>query len=315
MEARLLRERESSPELDAPCGRSPARACKPRGRAPPRAPWPSRARQPAAAASSPRPRRVARIAPVPPERRADLAELAARPPRRRARPPGGVPAAGTRQELVGDVADEHVAERVLLVPLEGGHVSRPTRSRRSSSASAAPSASRVRRHSLERATPEHLAGHRRVEQHRALARRQRVEACRDQPPDRRRQRGLGLTGLRERRDELLDEERVAVGELREVGRRARRARRCRARSSRCAASSDASCAVERAKRSAECARSPPPHVGPRVQKVRAREHERRGSAGRAASRREAPRGRAGSRPPSAGPRTRASSAGRARPPR
>ena len=116
-----------------------------------------------------------------------------------------------REELVGDVADQHVLERVLVVALD----------RRDSLAPDQVAALEVLEqlgqavadigHALEAALPEHLALHGGVDQHRSLGRGQGVQARRDDPADRRRQ-GAGLgRGFPGGRGELLDEERIPLG--------------------------------------------------------------------------------------------------------
>ena len=168
-------------------------------------------------------------------------------------------------------------------------------------------------HALEAALPEHLALHGGVHQHRSLRSGQSVQARRDDPADRRRQ-GAGLgRGLPGCRSELLDEERVPLrggGEQRrplltvvepqlleqQLG---ELAPLLLAR----AAGAAAPCTTG--------ARRPTTGEHRAAPAARARA---RGSGRRAAARPASRRGRAGWGRPSGGPRTRARSAARLRPP-
>ena len=94
-------------------------------------------------------------------------------------------AAGARQQVVGDVADEHVLERrtaaspsMIDDALAADQVA-PLERRRAAAEPVGDRASIT----LERAAPEHLADDRRVEEERALLGRQRVEARGDDAAD------------------------------------------------------------------------------------------------------------------------------------
>ena len=173
----------------------------------------------------------------------------------------------------------------------------------------------ARAHAFERAEPEHLAADRRIEQHRALAGRQRVEAGGDEAAHRRRQLLCERRRrLRQRRRELLDEERVprrGRGELdRPVLTRCSRVRRE-------SLEREPACVRlrQRAERQGRVRGNPAAPSRPGVDELRARKHEDEDRQVAQARRRAARRGRAGSRRPSADPRRRAPSACRARSPR
>ena len=124
------------------------------------------------------------------------------------------PAAGLRQRLVGDLAYEHVLERVLRIPSDPRHGLAPQQAAVLEQVEHLVDPVVVGVEPLERPEPEDLPDRRGREDNRALALRQRVEPGGDDVPDRGRdllvriRRVLGHRG-----GELLDEERIALGRL------------------------------------------------------------------------------------------------------
>src|SRR5579872_6684715 len=117
---------------------------------------------------------------------------------------------GAGKQLVRHVPDQDVGERELLLGLDDrGRLAPDQVSSLELVEDAVYVGLRVQRD--ERLRPEDLSDHGRVEEQRPVALRQRIETGRDEPADARRQRAAGR--LLHRRRELLDEERVALGEL------------------------------------------------------------------------------------------------------
>src|SRR4029450_9482608 len=76
-----------------------------------------------------------------------------------------------RKQLVRDVPDEHVAERVLLVALEGGHLVPGNQLPALELGQGRPEPARIGSHPLQRSAPEDAACYGRVQEHRSLGRR------------------------------------------------------------------------------------------------------------------------------------------------
>ena len=128
-----------------------------------------------------RARRVTGIAPVPRERRSGLTDLRRRrlEEARHLRMP--LAPAGSRQEVVRDIPDQHVCKRELLIAFDRRHrlsVDQVSTFQR---------AEETREMFVvgEPAAPEHLPGHRGFEQERALVEGKSVEACSEDALDRR----------------------------------------------------------------------------------------------------------------------------------
>ena len=188
--------------------------------------------------------------------------------------------------------------------------SRLTKSRPSSESSSSPSRSPPDAHLDERLPPEDLPHDRRVEQHAALGRRQRIEARGDDRPDARRQIvGAIASPLEHGRGELLDEERVPF-------RRPDDCRRLEAGVGKQALGQLVRLLLpEGVERQRRVARQPTTPGRLSLQQLRAREGEDARAAHPAGARRAPRAGRACPRRPSGRPRRRAMSAAVARAPR
>src|SRR5258707_104015 len=116
----------------------------------------------------------------------------------------------SRQEVVGDITDEDVSEGPLVLALDDRRRLSPDEIAELELFEDALDVSARRVDGAQRAVPEALADDRRVEEQRTLALWQGIEARGDDPADARRQ-GSGRR-LLHRRCELLDEERVALGD-------------------------------------------------------------------------------------------------------
>jgi hypothetical protein len=123
----------------------------------------------------------------------------------------------SRQQLVRDIPDEHVVEPVLLVALEGGDRLAADELSALELGERIAEAIGIRGPPFEHPAPEDPARDGRIEENGAPARRQGVEASRDDLANGGRKRRRAVAGLRHRGCELLDEERVPICDRGQVG--------------------------------------------------------------------------------------------------